>query len=80
MFQLRSVYIPIEILTVSRHYLDETDFKHLSEIKCPDETFNSFIILYNLAFEKACPLIKTEANRKYVKIEPWMTSDLITSL
>jgi len=45
-------------------YLDETDFKRLSEIECPDEAYNSFIIIYNLALEKAFPLIKTKANRK----------------
>jgi len=61
-------------------YFDETDFKHLSEIECSDEAFNSFIILYNLAFEKSFPLTKTKANRKYVKTEPWMMSNLITSM
>ena len=61
-------------------YFDETYFKHLSDIECPDEAYNSFIIVYNLAFEKAFTLIKTKANRKRVKSEPWMTSGLITSL
>ena len=63
-----------------KKYLEETNFRHLLAIDCPDVAYNSFIILYNLAFEKAFPLIKTKAHRKYVKVEPWMTAGLIASL
>ena len=64
-----------------KKYLDETDFRHLLEIDCPDVAYTSFITLYNLAFEKAFPLIKTKAHRKYVKVElSVVTSGIIASL
>ena len=59
--------------------LDDTDFSHILQINCPNESFNKFISKYKNAFDKAFPLKSVKINNKYIKREPWITPGLLTS-
>ena len=50
--------------------LDDTDFSHILQINCPNESFNKFISKYKNAFDKAFPLKSVKINNKYIKREP----------
>lgn len=59
--------------------LDQTDFRNILQINCPNEAFDVFILKYRNAFEQAFPLRAIKANKKFIKREPWVTSGLLTS-
>ena len=59
--------------------LDATDFSHILQINCPNESFNEFIAKYKSAFDKAFPLKSVKINNKHIKREPCVTPGLLTS-
>jgi hypothetical protein len=67
-------------LEIFKGSLNETDFTPIFQLDCPNEAYNKFIELYNTSFNNSFPLKRFIPNKKYNKIEPWMSAGLLTSL
>ena len=63
-----------------KHMLRNTDFSDILSSACPNESFSCFHRLYSATFNRAFPLKTIKPNRKYVKINTWMTTGLLTSM
>ena len=62
-----------------RQLLEQTDFRSITNITCPDNAYKYFLKLYRDAYDKAFPIVKRKINKRYIRKEPWITSGLITS-
>ena len=62
-----------------RNLLSVTDFDHVSEIESPDDAYQEFLRIYDLAFEESFPLREIHVNSKYIKREPWCTAGFLVS-
>ena len=51
----------------------------MEEVTCPQAAYNNFINTFNSLFDTFFPLNTHSPNRNIHKIEPWMTSGLLTS-
>ncbi len=46
--------------------LEHTDFKPIMNIANPDDAYNTFLKLYNCAYDEAFPIIQCKINKKYI--------------
>ncbi len=60
--------------------IKNTDFSDILTLSCPTESYSCFHKQYCAAFDRAFPLKYIKPNRKYVKINAWMTTGLLTSM
>ena len=51
----------------------------ISEIRCVNEAYNSFIHRYKTALDTAFPLKDIKAKRSFIKREPWATNGFLVS-
>ena len=68
-----------ENIAALKNKLANTDFSSVIECNSPDESYNTFINLYQKAYNSACPEKLIKLSKKVLKREPWITSGIITS-
>ena len=62
-----------------KQILSDTDFTPVFSTEDPTESYHTFLDIYKLAYDIACPIKKIKLSNKYIKREPWITQGLIHS-
>ncbi len=63
-----------------KQLLQNIDFNEILQTDCPDEAFNKFLEIYKQTFELAFPLKLFRPNKKCIKRDRWVTTELLAQL
>ena len=66
-------------MTKFKQLLCDKDFSEIINSDCPNSAYDKFISTYKTIFNKTFPLLKTRFNKKYMKRDQWVSTELLAS-
>ena len=64
-------------MTKFKDEIDNTNFSTVIEEECLNIAYNEFIRIFMIAFDKSFPLKITKSRSRFVKREPWYSTELL---